>query len=113
MTDYQSDRLDRIEALVEKIGQRVDSNARALEALTDNVNKWHQESQRDRSRLYQAMAQVTQTQTQLAQTQTQLAQTQASFYERLDELDQRQDDLSHRQREIVEILKLLTQKLQQ
>ncbi|MBC6471954.1 MAG: hypothetical protein GDA48_03285 [Hormoscilla sp. GM102CHS1] len=91
MTDYQPDRLDRIEALVE-------SNARALEAMGDNVNKWQQESQRDRSRLYQAM--------------TQLAQTQANFYERLDELDQRQDDLSRRQREIVEILKLLTQKLQ-
>ncbi|MBC6423432.1 MAG: hypothetical protein GDA43_20725 [Hormoscilla sp. SP5CHS1] len=91
MTDYQSDRLDRIEALVE-------SNARALEAMGDNVNKWQQESQRDRSRLYQAM--------------TQLAQTQANFYERLDELEQRQDDLSRRQREIVEILKLLTQKLQ-
>ncbi|MBO1346483.1 MAG: hypothetical protein EBE86_003335 [Hormoscilla sp. GUM202] len=91
MTDYQPDRLDRIEALVE-------SNARALEAMGDNVHKWQQESQRDRSCLYQAM--------------TQLAQTQANFYERLDELDQRQDDLSRRQREIVEILKLLTQKLQ-
>ncbi|MBC6480891.1 MAG: hypothetical protein GDA56_27045 [Hormoscilla sp. GM7CHS1pb] len=98
MTDYQSDRLDRIEALVEKIGQRVESNASALEAMSDNVNKWQQLSQRDRSRLYQAM--------------TQLAQTQANFYERLDELDRRQDDLSRRQGEIVEILKLLTQKLQ-
>ena len=98
MTDYQPDRLDRIEALVEKIGQRVDSNARALEAMGDDVHKWQQESQRDRSRLYQAM--------------TQLAQTQANFYERLDELDRRQDDLSRRQGEIVEILKLLTQKLQ-
>ena len=42
-------RLDRIEALVEKIGQRVDSNARAIEALSVNTAEY----QRDRVQLYQ------------------------------------------------------------
>ncbi|MEM8779184.1 MAG: hypothetical protein AAGF26_09990 [Cyanobacteria bacterium P01_G01_bin.49] len=37
MTNSEPNRLDRIEALVEKIGQRVESNARAIEALSANV----------------------------------------------------------------------------
>ena len=34
------DRLARIEALVEKIGQRVDSNARAIEAISANTAEY-------------------------------------------------------------------------
>ena len=56
---------------------------------------------RDRARLYQAMA-------DLATNQASLAQAQAGYYSRLEEVDKRQDELSRRQREIVEILKLLT-----
>ena len=37
MTNYNSDRLDRIEALVEAIAQKVDSNARAIEANSNTI----------------------------------------------------------------------------
>lgn len=37
MTNYNSDRLDRIEALVEALAQRVDSNARAIEANSNTI----------------------------------------------------------------------------
>ncbi|MGK7875031.1 MAG: hypothetical protein AB4426_17555 [Xenococcaceae cyanobacterium] len=94
MTNNDPNRLDRIEVLIEKIGQRVDSNARTIEALTDNMSKWQQEWQLDRSRLYQAMSE--------------LAVAQGSFYHRLEDVDKTQRQLSNRQGEIVEILKLLT-----
>ncbi|MBC6423431.1 MAG: hypothetical protein GDA43_20730 [Hormoscilla sp. SP5CHS1] len=110
MTDYQPDRLDRIEALVEKIGQIVESNARALEAMTDNIKKWQQESQIYRSRLDQLMAQTAQTQAQVVQTQAQVAQTQANFYERPNELDKWQEELSRRKDKLAEIMQFLTQK---
>ena len=62
----------------------VESNARAIEALTVNVNKLA----RDRQEMYRLMAN--------------LASAQADFYQRLQQTDQRQG-------EIVEILKLLRQ----
>ena len=37
MTNYNSDRLDRTEALVEAIAQKVDSNARAIEANSNTI----------------------------------------------------------------------------
>ena len=37
MTNYNSDRLDRIEALVEAIAQKVDSNAKAIEANSNAI----------------------------------------------------------------------------
>ncbi len=89
-------RLDRIEALVEKIGQRVDSNARAIEALSINTAEY----QRDRVQLYQLMADLAQAE----------AETKREMYRMISNLDRRQDELSRRQAEIVEILKLLTQK---
>ena len=88
-----SDRLDRIEALVEKIGQRVDSNARAIEAISANTAEY----QRDRARMYKLMADLAQAQ----------AESKKEMYRLLGDLDQRQSQLSRRQGEIVEILKLL------
>ena len=99
MTNSDINRLDRIEAIVE-------SNARAIEALTANINQWQQEGQRQRARLFQTMA-------DLANAQANFYQTQAGFYHRLEESDQRQDELSRRQGEIVEIFKLLTQQREQ
>ena len=116
MSNNDNNRLDRIESLLESIAVRVesiaaqqekfsqnleksnkkiDSNARAIEALTEERRANEQASNRDRSRLYQAMAE--------------LSTAQANFYGRLEEVDQRQDQLSRRQGEIVQILKLLTQ----
>ena len=89
-------RLDRIETLVEKIGQRVDSNARAIEALSVNTAEY----QRDRVQLYQLMADLAQAE----------AETKREMYRMISNLDRRQDELSRRQAEIVEIIKLLTQK---
>ena len=77
----------------EELKNLVESNARAIEALTANVN----ELARDRQEMYRLMA-------NLASTQASLASAQADFYQRLQQNDQRQG-------EIVEILKLLRQSL--
>lgn len=69
-----------------ELKQLVESNARAIEALTSNVS----ELARDRQELYQLIAN--------------LASAQADFYRRLSQTDQRQG-------EIVEILKILTKKV--
>ncbi len=92
MSNSEPTRLDRIEALVEKIGQRVDSNARAIEALSANAGEY----QKDRARLYQIMEDLT--------------QSQARMYRVIEDLDNRQEQLSRRQGEIVDILKLLVNK---
>jgi vacuolar-type H+-ATPase catalytic subunit A/Vma1 len=89
------DRLARIEALVEKIGQRVDSNARAIEAISANTAEY----QRDRAQMYQFMADLAQAE----------AETKREMYRMLGNLDRRQEQLSQQQGEIVEILKLLVQ----
>jgi hypothetical protein len=90
MTNPDSSRLDRIEALLEAIAKRTDSNAKSIEALSSERFETERRLDRDRARLYQSMAD--------------LANAQASFYTRLEENDRRQN-------EMVEILKLLTQRL--
>ncbi len=87
MANSESNRLDRLEAIVE-------SNSRAIEALSVNAA----ESQRDRARLYGLMED--------------LVQSQSRIYRVIEDLDERQGQLSRRQGEIVEILKLLTQRNQ-
>jgi hypothetical protein len=108
VNNADSNRLDRIEVLlsqtvelIRSVGQRTDSNARAIEALTNDVRTYQQEAQRDRARLYQAMA-------ELATAQANFYSQQVTFYNRLEEVDNRQNELSRRQGEIVEILKILT-----
>jgi hypothetical protein len=90
MTSSDPSRLDRIEALLEAIAKRTDSNAKSIEALSLDRFESERRLDRDRARLYQSMAD--------------LASAQASFYTRLEENDRRQN-------EMVQILKLLTQKL--
>lgn len=96
------DRLDRIEALLEKIGQRVDSNARAIEAISANTAEY----QKDRAQMYHLMAELAQTQAELAQTQ---AEGKREMYRLLGNLDQQQAQFSQQQADIVQILKLLIQ----
>lgn len=52
-----------------EVGTKVTSNARSIEALSDNLRTYQQEAQIDRARLYQVMAD--------------LARNQASHYDRL------------------------------
>ncbi|MCU0537068.1 MAG: hypothetical protein MUD14_24550 [Hydrococcus sp. Prado102] len=107
MTNSDSNRLDRIEAILEAIAaraeeynNRIDSNARAIEALVNEQRESEQRAKLDRERLYGAMA-------ELATAQANLASTQASFYGRLTEQDELIRTLSRRQGEIVQILKIL------
>lgn len=109
MTPEDPSRLDRIEKILEAIAGEVRSvkdiamsNARAIEASHQEFIELRQEWQRDRSRLYQVMADV-------ANAQASFYHAQASFTNRLESMDIRQDELSRRQGEIVEILKLLSQ----
>lgn len=102
MTNADSNRLDRIEAIIE-------SNARSIEALSNDLRVYQQEAQRDRARLYQSLASLANAQAELASSQANFYQTQSTFYNRLEEVDTRQGELSRRQGEIVEILKILTQ----
>ncbi|NEO16224.1 MAG: hypothetical protein F6J98_09870 [Moorea sp. SIO4G2] len=111
--------IEQISQQIEQLRQRTDSNARAIEALTDTVHEF----KRDRSQLYSVMANLAQSQSNLFQSQANLADSQSRMYgvmENLDQrqeqlsqgheqLSQRQEQLSNRQGEIVEILKLLTQ----
>ena len=106
----EGDRLDRIESLLEKIAQRVDSNALAIEALTESQN----ETRKERVKMYQAMSDLAKSQATLAQTQAQLAQAQADnqvlMYRFMENIEEQQQQLSRRQGDIVEILQLLTKK---
>lgn len=124
MTNADSNRLDRIEALLESIATDLAgakdiavSNAKAIAASRDEFSFLRREWQLDRSRLYRAMADLAQSQADLAQAQAQMSQTYAQFqqniYQRQTELDTRQGELSRRQGEIVEILKILTQRREQ
>jgi uncharacterized protein (UPF0264 family) len=86
----------------ENLKKLVASNARAIEALTANVS----ELARDRQEMYRLMADVASAQSTLASAQAGLASAQADFYRRLAQTDKRQG-------EIIEILKLLTKKVDQ
>lgn len=96
MTNNESSRLDRIEAILERLLEREDSNARAIasnaraiEALTAAVG----ELRRDRSELYELMAEST-------RKQAQVFENQARTYRILEGLNDRQQTLT----EIVRVL---------
>lgn len=93
MTNNDSNRLNRIEALIE-------SNACAIQALAEEGRESEQRAKLDRERLYGAMA-------ELATAQANLASAQAGFYGRLAAQDELIGTLARRQGDIVEILKLL------
>jgi DNA repair exonuclease SbcCD ATPase subunit len=80
----------------EELQQLIASNAKAIEALANERREVEREIARDRARLYQAMAD--------------LASAQSGFYQRLADQEDTIGTLSRRQGEIVEILKLLTQR---
>jgi hypothetical protein len=94
------DRLDRIEALLKKIGQRVDSNARAIEAISANTTEY----QKDRAWMYQLMADLAQAQ---AEGKREMYRLLGSLEEQQARFCQQQVQFSHQQADIVQILKLL------
>lgn len=108
MTNSQPDRLDRIERLVE-------SNARAIEASSNERTRYEQENQLNRNRLYQAMANMSSAIANMSSSMATMATTHAEFqtniYNRQQELDERQQELSRRQGEIVELLRAITEKV--
>ncbi len=117
MANSDPSRLDRIEALVEKIGQRVDSNARAIEALSES----NAEAQKERARVYEIMAELAQSHADLAESHATIAKAQArlaqsnadtkkEMYRMMGNFEQQNQQLSKRQGEIVDILKLLVNK---
>ena len=80
----------------DRLEQLIASNAKAIQALTEDLRTYQQEAQLDRARLYQTMAD--------------LARNQADYYERLEAQDELIETLSRRQGEIIEILKILSHK---
>lgn len=107
-----SNRLDRIEALLESIAQRLEetraianSNAKSIEAISNERKEFERELNRDRARFYQSMSNLASAQANMATTH---AEFQSNFYARQEDLDRRQDELSRRQGDIVEILKRIT-----
>lgn len=83
MNNSEDSRLDRLEALAEKILEglaqtkhRTDSNARSIEALTN-------EGRLARNRLYESM-------TRLAAAQATFWEIQSDYYQHLEQVDQRQ-----------------------
>lgn len=97
MSNGEPNRLDRIEAILEEIAttqvefnNRINSNAKAIEALSDDIgnlkNEWQkdrEEWRKDRKVLYQFLSRV-------ARSQSDFYETQADFYARFDEIDERQ-----------------------
>lgn len=73
MNNSDPSRLDRIEAIVEKIGQRVDSNARAIEALSAS----DAEVKKEQAKLYEIMAELAQSYADLAESHATIAKAQA------------------------------------
>ncbi len=95
------DRLDRMEALAEKIlqgleqmKQRTDSNARAIEALANQSSEdriqWEKDRQKwekDRKGIYLLLGQLT-------RSMSDFYEIQSDFYHRFDQIDSRQADIS-------------------
>lgn len=99
----EENRIERIEAIIE-------SNARAIEALTNTFREEREERRREQTRLYQAMAnmadgmaQMSERVSAIASAQSSLWEVQADYYRRLEEMDERQS-------RILEILDRVTQK---
>jgi hypothetical protein len=106
-----TERLDRIEATLEAIAQSqrelidglketraiANSNAKAIQALNDTVNSNIKKAERDRARLYEAMA-------RMSAAQSHFWQIQEDYYLRLGEVDKRQS-------RTVELLDRISQRL--
>ena len=87
-----SDRLDRIESIVE-------SNVKAIQALSDDIG----EMKRDRDTIYSLMSELT-------GKMSELTGKQISTYTIMKNLDERQSQLANQQAQLIEIIKSLADK---
>jgi uncharacterized coiled-coil protein SlyX len=69
------DRLERLEKIVE-------SNAKSIEALTDNITELKSEWEKDRRGIYQLLGRLT-------RSMSDFYETQSDFYHRFDQIDER------------------------
>ena len=106
------DRLDRLEAFIERFAQESDkqikSNAKAIEALSDQQRENEQRATLDRRRLSEAMSRLAGAQADFYSAQAGFYSAQTETYRAQDAQDELIQTLSRRQGEIVEILKRLT-----
>ena len=61
----------------------IESNARAIETLTDNFSSFQKEWQKDRRGIYQLLAQLT-------RSMSDFYEVQSDFYRRFDQIEERQ-----------------------
>lgn len=110
-------RLDRIEAallrFIEESDKRINSNAKALEALVNQQAENEQRATRDRQRLYETMSRLAAAQADFYTAQAGFYSAQTEMYRRLDTQDELLQTLSRRQGEIVGVLRALTNRGQQ
>ena len=88
------DRLDRLEALADKIlqgleetRQRTDSNARAIEALTIQWSQDRQQWEKDRKGIYILLGRLT-------RSMSDFYDIESDFYNRFDKIDSRQVEIA-------------------
>ncbi len=94
----------------EEIKQLIASNAKAIEALTNSITEQKQEWQKDRNRLYQAMARMADGIAQMSDRVSLVASAQASFWEVQADYYRRLEEMDKRQATMIEILNRLTPK---
>lgn len=96
MSNYESSRLDRLEALAEKIleglqetNHKVNSNAKAIEALANQWQKDREEWQKDRVEWRRDRARVFEWMSRLAAAQADFYEMQADCLTHLERIDDR------------------------
>nr|WP_107666727.1 hypothetical protein [Cyanothece sp. BG0011] len=67
----------------EDLKKLIESNARAIEALTDNFASFQKEWQKDRKGIYQLLGQLT-------RSMSDFYEVQSDFYRRFDQIEERQ-----------------------
>ncbi len=67
----------------EDLKKLIESNARAIEALTDNFSSFQKEWQKDRRGIYQLLGQLT-------RSMSDFYEVQSDFYRRFDQIEERQ-----------------------
>lgn len=88
------ERLDRLEALAEKILEglaetrlRTDSNARSIQALSNEWQKDREQWEKDRKGIYQLLGQLT-------RSMSDFYAIQSDFYNRFEQIEARQADMT-------------------